>query len=214
MASWADHDELLIKRYNEGKSAKEITDEIREKYGVDRRIEALHKRVYTLKQLGRIATSKKLRAKAKAAESVSEEVVKATSAVEPTKQRLNWSDEESELMWQAVASGASHQKAADVVNKKFGNKRTARKVIARLGWLKAKAKKAGAPTGTGRKPPKNALALARQNPAQMSLPVDPIVSVAEQRHVRIDFPEGAIALSVSGVVPPAVREALNQILWA
>ena len=214
--SWTEEqDDYVVEQYKAGVTARQIAEGLAKKFDIERDAQTIHSRMTKLRQDGRIpetARSKKMR-----------EIMLARYAAEkegnPTKgktrkqvaaEREAWSDDESERMWQLIASGATPEVTAVQISKEFGTKRTAKKVVSRLNWLKAKA---AGKKGNG-KSPKSAIMLAKQDPKAQIEPVQLALPLAEERHVRIDFPRGAIALSVSGDVPDNVKHAINEMLWA
>lgn len=110
-----------------------------------------------------------------------------------------WSDEESELMVTLLAKGVPESKAADQLNAKFGNDRTAKKIKARVVWLKSQAQRRTRTTAAPLAVP--------VRPVQLPLPENP------DRQVRLRYPSGSVVLSIQGTLPPRVQKILSDLVW-
>jgi hypothetical protein len=219
--TWAEeHDDYIVEQYKKGVPARAIVQGLNETFDLDRSVDSLHSHMTKLRHDGRLpetAHSKKMReimtarhAARAAGKEPAPKTEKKRTRKDAMKDREPWSEAESERMWQLIASGASPEVTAAEISKEFNTTRTAKKVTSRLNWLKAKAASGKA----AKKAPKSAIVLANQDPKIQAEPVQLALPLAEERHVRIDFSRGAVALSVSGDVPDSVKDAINKMLWA
>jgi hypothetical protein len=213
---WTDEDtKTALEMHKAGKSAATIAKALkRTPSGVDNRIHALRKQ-------GTIEPSTRRNSAVTKKQAVAPKTNgKAADGTDRGKNKhshgnlraTRWTEAEDALLFELKAKGKLDFEAIVArVNKRFKNDRTVSGSKQRLNILKTQAN--GGPLRAGRK--KNGLArVSEVTPITHLDSVTKPLPVAEERHLRIDFPDGAIGMSISGQVPEATKRAVSEILWS